>query len=81
MANMQTLKHSPKVNQGLRTYAHTLCKKQSLEHIFKGGQGLGSYAQTVVCLHLAANQAGTAVDSKAMAKVPVFELYLLISKT
>jgi len=35
----------------------------------KGGQGLGSYAQTVVCLHLAANQAGAAVDSKAMAKV------------
>ena len=46
---------------------------QSLEHTFKGGQGLGSYAQTVVCLHLAANQAGTAVDSKSMAKVPVFE--------
>ena len=36
----------------------------------KGGQGLGSLAQTVVCLHLAANQSGTAVDSKAMAKVP-----------
>ena len=35
----------------------------------KGGQGLGAYAQTVVCLHLAANQAGTAVDSKAMAQV------------
>ena len=42
---------------------------QSWTFTSKGGQGLGSYAQTVVCLHLAANQAGTAVDSKAMAQV------------
>lgn len=35
----------------------------------KGGQGLNSMSKTVICLHLAANQAGVAVDSQAMSKV------------
>ena len=35
----------------------------------KGGQGLNSMSKTVIGLHLAANQAGVAVDSQAMSKV------------
>jgi len=34
----------------------------------KGGQGLNSMSKTVIGLHLAANQAGVAVDSQAMSK-------------
>ena len=39
----------------------------------KGGQGLNSMSKTVIGLHLAANQAGVAVDSQAMSKVNEYD--------